>query len=83
MKKVTIYALSTCLWCKKSRKYFEEQKIPFEAIDYDKQDDKKQQEMMKEMRSEGCSGSFPFVKIGGSCVQGYDPAEFEKLLHSK
>jgi len=83
MKKVTIYALSTCLWCKKSKKYFEEQKVPFEAIDYDKQDDEKQQEMMKEMRGAGCTGSFPFIKIGDACVQGYDPAEFEKHLQNK
>lgn len=80
MKKVTVYALSTCLWCKKSKKYFEENKIPFEAVDYDKQSEARQAEMMKEMRGAGCTGSFPFIKIGGACVQGYDPEEFEKLL---
>ncbi len=80
MKKVTIYALSTCLWCRKSKKYFEENKIPFEAVDYDKQSEDKQAEMMKEMKGAGCTGSFPFVRIGGACVQGYDPDEFEKLL---
>ncbi len=80
MKKVTIYALSTCLWCKKTKKYFEEKKIPFEAVDYDKQDEDRQEKMMQEMRGAGCTGSFPFVNIGGTCVQGYDPEEFERLL---
>ncbi|MDP2866840.1 MAG: glutaredoxin family protein [Elusimicrobiota bacterium] len=83
MKKVTIYALSTCLWCKKTKKYFEEHGVPFEALDYDKQDDKKQAEMMKEMRVAGCSGSFPFLKVGNACIQGYDPEEFQKLLEGK
>jgi glutaredoxin len=83
MKKVTIYALSTCLWCKKTKKYFEEKNIPFEAVDYDKQDDAAQEKMMEEMRGAGCTGSFPFLKIGSACVQGYDPEEFEKLLGSK
>ncbi|MBI4351950.1 MAG: glutaredoxin family protein [Elusimicrobia bacterium] len=80
MKKVTIYALSTCLWCRKSKKYFEENKVPFEAVDYDKQSEARQAEMMKEMKCAGCTGSFPFIKIGAACVQGYDPDEFEKLL---
>ncbi len=80
MKKITIYALSTCLWCRKSKKYFEEKNVPFEAIDYDKQDPEKQKAMMAEMRAAGCTGSFPFIKIGGACVQGYDPEEFEKHL---
>ena len=83
MKKVTIYALSTCLWCRKTKKFFEEKNIPFEAVDYDKQDAARQDEMMKEMKSSGCTGSFPFTRIGGACVQGYDPGEFEKLLDEK
>ncbi len=83
MKKVTIYALSTCLWCRKTKKYFEDRKIPFEAIDYDKQDEAAQEAMMAEMKAAGASGSFPFVKIGSACAQGYDPAEFERLLAEK
>ena len=83
MKKVVIYALSTCLWCKKTKKYFEENKIPFTAEDYDKQTDARQEEMMKEMKGSGCTGSFPFTRIGSACVQGYDPEEFSKLLETK
>ncbi|HNW45028.1 MAG TPA: glutaredoxin family protein [Elusimicrobiales bacterium] len=83
MKKVTIYALSTCLWCKKTKKYFEDKKINFECIDYDKQDEARQEELMAEIKANGGTGSFPFVKIGNACTQGYDPEEFEKLLGNK
>ena len=41
------------------------------------------EQMMKEMKGSGCTGSFPFTKIGSACVQGYDPDEFEKLLEKK
>lgn len=83
MRKVTIYTLSTCLWCKKTKKYFEEKKVPFEAVDYDKQSEARQEEIAAEMRAAGCSITFPFVKIGGKCTQGYNPAEFEALLEEK
>jgi hypothetical protein len=31
------------------------------------------------MRKEGADG-FPFVRIGGRVVRGYDPAAYDKLL---
>ncbi|MDD2805121.1 MAG: glutaredoxin family protein [Elusimicrobiales bacterium] len=83
MKKITIYALSTCLWCKKTKKYFDDLKLPYETIDYDKQDDARQEQIMAEIKKDGCTGSFPFTRIGAHCVQGYDPDEFEKLLEKK
>lgn len=83
MKKVTIYALSTCLWCRKTKKYFEDKKIKFEVIDYDKQDEARQEQLMAEIRANGGTGSFPFVKIDNACTQGYDPQEFENLLNKK
>ncbi len=83
MKKVTIYALSTCLWCRKTKKFFEDKKVPFETVDYDKQDESRQTEMLAEMKESGYSGAFPFTRIGNACVQGYDPVEFERLLEKR
>ena len=83
MKKVKIYALSTCLWCKKTKKFFEERNIKFDCVDYDKADEAEQERIMAEMRANGGSGSFPYVCIGNDTVQGYVPEEFEKLLDCK
>lgn len=83
MNKVRIYALSTCLWCKKTKKYFEDRKISFEAVDYDKQDEAAQEKIKNEMREAGFPCSFPFISIGDACTQGYDPDEFEKMLGAK
>jgi glutaredoxin len=83
MKKITIYALSTCLWCKKTKKYFEEKGLKFDCVDYDKQDEARQKALMAEMRAGGGTGSFPFIKIDNACTQGYNPEEFENLLRKK
>lgn len=80
MKKVKMYTLSTCLWCKRTKQYFEERKIPFEAVDYDKVDEAGQERIMSEMRHKGGGGSFPYTCIGQDVVQGYRPDEFERLL---
>jgi glutaredoxin len=80
MKKVKVYSLSTCLWCKRTKQFFEERKIQFDAVDYDKLDEAEQERLMAEMRANGGGGSFPYVCIGSDVVQGYEPDEFERLL---
>jgi glutaredoxin len=32
MDKISMYTLSTCPWCRKTKKYFAERQIPFEYM---------------------------------------------------
>jgi glutaredoxin len=79
MKKVSMYTLSTCPWCRKAKEYFTQRHIPFEDVDYDLADEATQQRIMRELDSEGASG-FPFVRIGNQVVVGYQPDRYAKLL---
>lgn len=79
MKKISMYTLSTCPWCKKTKKFFTERKIPFDFIDYDLADGPTQKKIIAEMDGHKASG-FPFVMIGMDVVEGYDPDRYAKLL---
>ena len=79
MKKVSIYALSTCPWCKKTKKFFRERKIPFEYIDYDLASFEEREKILQEMQEQGANG-FPFVKIGDNVAVGYNPEEYSKIM---
>lgn len=79
MKKVKMYTLSTCPWCKKTKKFFKEHEIPFEYIDYDLTDDETREKIVDEMRLHGANG-FPYVKIGDNIVVGYKPEEYSELM---
>lgn len=81
MKKVSMYTLSTCPWCRKAKQYFAQRHIPFEYIDYDLADEATQERIMRELDAEGASG-FPFVRIGDQVVLGYQPDRYAKLLAS-
>ena len=35
MKKVSMYTLSICPWCRKTKQFFNQHHIPFEFVDYD------------------------------------------------
>ena len=79
MKKITMYTLSTCPWCRKTKIYFTERKIPFTFIDYDLADDATQSMIMDEIDAVGANG-FPFVKIGDIVVEGYNPQSYDEAL---
>ena len=46
MAKVTMYTLSTCPWCRKTKKFFTEHNIPFEFTDYDLADEATQDKII-------------------------------------
>jgi len=77
--KVSMYTLSTCPWCMKTKKWFTEHKVPFDYVDYDLADETTQGRIVREMDQAGASG-FPFVKIGDQVVEGYQPKKFAQML---
>ncbi len=79
MKKVSMYTLSTCPWCRKTKEWFSQHHIPFEDIDYDLADEATQKRIMRELDAERANG-FPFVRIGDQVVVGYQPDRYAKLL---
>ncbi len=74
-----MYTLSTCPWCRKTKQFFTEHGIPFEFVDYDLADEATQEKIMEEMDAHGASG-FPYVKIDGAIVSGYNPQRYAELM---
>ncbi|HEV3220847.1 MAG TPA: glutaredoxin family protein [Candidatus Acidoferrales bacterium] len=81
MKKVSMYTLSTCPWCHKTKKYFTDLHIPFTYVDYDLADEATQAKISKELDAAGATG-FPFVRIGDEVISGYQPDRFAAAMKS-
>jgi glutaredoxin len=79
MKKISMYTLSTCPWCRKTKKFFTEHNIPFTYIDYDLADEATQQRIGQEVDAAGATG-FPFVKIDNEVIVGYQPDRYASAL---
>ena len=77
--KVYMYALSTCPWCMKTKKWFTEHHVQFDSTDYDLADEATQAKIMRELNAAGVNG-FPYVRIGDETVAGYQPKRFAQLL---
>ena len=76
---VTIYSLTTCGWSAKAKAYFRQRGVNAFVIEYDTAGPDLQRKISAEMRQNGASG-FPFVRIGGQVVKGFDPVRYEALL---
>jgi glutaredoxin len=80
MKKVVMYTLSTCPWCRKTKKYFADHNIPFQYVDYDLQPAQEQEKIEQEMKKRSGPLSFPWVLIGEDLVVGWNPDKYDELL---
>jgi glutaredoxin len=79
MKKITLYTLSTCPWCRKTKNFFTEHKVPFTFIDYDLADEPTQRRILQELDAAGVSG-FPYVRINDEVIEGYQPDLYTQAL---
>jgi len=80
MKKVSMYTLSTCPWCRKTKNFFKERNMQFEFVDYDLADEPTQEKIADEMMRYADHIAFPFVRIGNDVVIGYNPEKYERLI---
>lgn len=80
-EKVLIFTLSTCMWCKKCKRFLNEKGIKYRYIDVDKIDYKDKSILLDYLR-ENYQGriSYPFMVCESGHVVGYDPNKYADLL---
>jgi glutaredoxin len=74
MKKVSMYTLSTCPWCRKAKQFFTERNLPFTYVDYDLADEATQAKILQELDAAGA--------IGDRVIAGYQPDLYAQALKS-
>ena len=83
MGDIKLFALSTCIWCGKTKKLLNELGVEYDCIDVDLLEDDEQQEALKEIRKYNPAGGFPTMVIDSKeCIVGFDESKirdrFEK-----
>jgi glutaredoxin-like protein NrdH len=78
--KITLYALSTCIWCEKTKKLLTSMGVGFNYIYVDllKGDDRAK--AINEVNRYNPSSSFPTLVIGDKCIVGYREKEIREAL---
>jgi len=79
--KVTFYGLSTCVWCKRTRQFLEDQDVAFDFIYVDLLKGQERKEAIEQVRQWNPSTSFPTMVVNDEeCVVGYKPDKIKEAL---
>jgi glutaredoxin-like protein NrdH len=79
-QKPKVYALSTCPYCKRTKRFLDEHKIDYDCVDVDLLDDDKQDSVLEEIEKLTGKRSFPVVIIGSEIIVGHDEEKLRKAL---
>jgi glutaredoxin-like protein NrdH len=77
---VKLYALSTCVWCKKTRALLEELGVTYDYEYVDLAPSARQDEIEAEVVALAGRASYPTIITEGGYVVGFRPDEIKELL---
>jgi glutaredoxin len=82
MSSIKFFALSTCIWCRKTRQHLDEMGVKYEYVVVDQMSQRDKDAAMKELEQYNSKRSFPtLVFEGGRVVIGFKPEEIRAALN--
>lgn len=79
--KVVLFALSTCGWCKKTKRLLNELGVGYSYVDVDELKEDEKTEAVDELKKWNPRCSFPTLVIDNeSCVVGFKEDEIKKAI---
>lgn len=80
-KEIMLFALSTCIWCKKTKALLGDLGLEYSFVDVDLLEGKNQEEAYVEMGKHNSSTSFPTIVIneGEEFIAGFQESEIRGL----
>lgn len=78
---IVLYALSTCVWCKKTKQLLSDLKVEYNYIFVDQLDRKTRDEVEGDMIKWNPRCSFPTIVLNNQrCIVGYQEADIKEAL---
>lgn len=75
MSKVVLFTTSTCSWCRRAKRYFRENRVPFKEVNVER-DERAARDIQKKTGQTGV----PVIKIGSKLIVGFDRPAIEREL---
>ena len=82
MHKVMLYALSTCIWCKRTRQFLDENHVVYDYVYVDVLDREAKKQMLAEVKRWNKHESFPTIVIddGEKVLVGFEEDRLREAL---
>ncbi len=80
---VLLYAISTCAWCKRAKKFLADNNIEYEYVDVDLCSRKDREKISRDILNKGGRFSFPTIIIDGKIlITGFHEDRIKEALES-
>jgi glutaredoxin len=77
---VTLYALSTCPYCRMTKKFLDKNDVEYELIEVDLLEGDEKEEAVAKVKELSGGTSFPVLKAGDEIVVGFNKPKVKALL---
>ena len=76
---IMLYALSTCVWCKRTKRLLNELGVDYDYVDVDLVSPDEKDNVKKTVLKWNSQGSYPTIVVDGEhSIIGYDPEKIKK-----
>jgi glutaredoxin len=80
--KVLMYAISTCAWCKMTKKYLKDNKVEYEYVDVDLCSDKDRQAIRNDIVKRGGEPNYPIIIVDNKVmINGFRKDRINEALN--
>jgi glutaredoxin-like protein NrdH len=79
-KKVKLFALSTCIWCQKTKDFLESNGIEYDCTYVDLLSGAEREAAVAEMKKHNPRGSYPTLVCGDEVIVGFDDRRIREAL---
>ena len=80
--KIMLYALSTCVWCRKTKQLLDQLGVEYDFVEVDLLQGEERSQATDEVKKLNPRCSFPTLAINDQCIVGYDEKRVKEALGS-
>jgi len=78
--RIKVYALSTCPYCKRTKKFLDDNNVEYECVDVDLLPDAELNPVLDEIEKLTGRQSFPVVLVDSEVIVGHDEEKLRRAL---
>ncbi len=78
--RIILYALSTCVWCRKTKQLLDQLGVEYHYVDVDLLDGEEKTKATEEVKNLNPRCSFPTLAINEDCIVGFDEQKIRELV---
>ena len=78
--KIILYALSTCVWCRRTKQLLDQLGVEYDYVDVDLLEGEEKTTATEEVKNLNPRCSFPTLAIDGKCIVGFDEQKIRESV---